>query len=249
MLTSYPVACPHANCGWTGSLMPSLLRGGADAEIASMHRAWFRCPRCQGDWEVRITDDRVRVLPAAERSITIRDSVASTPGRAVAFDLDAASLISLREALPGWEVEVVNGATAASLSRDWNPGAANLLVVKAQEEAAETLGLCRFLASCSGYSRDSQQEVAGILGPHRNGQNQEMRVDAPLLVLVPPGQETLVGAALEAGAHSCLMLPIHAKDVASMLIHACAGNQPGRHTLNREGAQTEDRWRDDGGQG
>jgi hypothetical protein len=65
MLTSYPVACPHANCGWAGNLVPSLLRGGPDAEIVSMHRAWFRCPRCQADWEVRITDDRVTVLPAA----------------------------------------------------------------------------------------------------------------------------------------------------------------------------------------
>jgi hypothetical protein len=67
MLSSYPVGCPHANCGWIGSLVPSLLRGGADAEIASMHRAWFRCPRCQGDWEVRITDDRVTVVPAVQR--------------------------------------------------------------------------------------------------------------------------------------------------------------------------------------
>src|SRR5437588_10656130 len=32
--------------------------------------------------------------------------------RAVAFDLDAASLSSLREALPAWEIEVVSGATA-----------------------------------------------------------------------------------------------------------------------------------------
>jgi hypothetical protein len=66
MLTSYPVACPHKNCGWTGNLMPSHLRGGADAEIVSMHRAWFQCPRCQHDWEIRITDDRVTVLPVGE---------------------------------------------------------------------------------------------------------------------------------------------------------------------------------------
>src|SRR5262245_59687314 len=51
--------------------------------------------------------------------------------RAVAFDLDAASLSSLREALPGWAVHLVNGATAASLSPDWNPGPADLLVVNA----------------------------------------------------------------------------------------------------------------------
>jgi hypothetical protein len=68
-------------------------------------------------------------------------------------------------------------------------------------------------------------------------------------VLVPSGQGPLVRAALEAGAHSCLLLPIYAKEVASMLVHARAGNQPGRHTLNLEGAQCEDRWRDDGGQG
>jgi len=44
-------------------------------------------------------------------------------------------------------------------------------------------------------------------------------------------------------------LPVHAKDVASMLVHAKAGNQQGRHTLDLERAQAEDRWRDDGGQG
>jgi hypothetical protein len=58
-----------------------------------------------------------------------------------------------------------------------------------------------------------------------------------------------VWAALEAGADSCLVLPVHAKGVASMLVHARAGNQPGRHTLNLDQAQIEGRWRDDGGQG
>jgi hypothetical protein len=62
MLSSYSVVCPHEGCGWTGSLVPSMLRGGADAEIASAQRAWFRCPRCRADWEVRITDDQVTIL-------------------------------------------------------------------------------------------------------------------------------------------------------------------------------------------
>jgi hypothetical protein len=66
MLTSYPVACPHENCGWSGSLVPSVIRAGAGAEVASMQRAWFRCPGCERDWEVRITNDRVIVLPAVE---------------------------------------------------------------------------------------------------------------------------------------------------------------------------------------
>ena len=66
MLSSYPVACPYAGCVWTGSLVPSTVRGGDSAEIAPAQRAWFRCPRCDRDWEVRITNDRVTVLPAAE---------------------------------------------------------------------------------------------------------------------------------------------------------------------------------------
>jgi len=66
MLSSYPVACPHANFGWDGSLVPSQLRDGDGAEITSGHRAWFHCPRCQGAWEVRITNDRVVVLPATK---------------------------------------------------------------------------------------------------------------------------------------------------------------------------------------
>ncbi len=247
MLTSYPVACPHANCGWTGSLMPSLLRGGADAEIASMHRAWFRCPRCQGDWEVRITDDRVKVLPAAERSITLWDSVSSTPARAVAFDLETASLASLRKALPGWEIDTINGATPASLARTGDPGAADLLVVSARGNVTEILGLCPFLSFCTEYPRGAWKDGAETLPQREN--LPALQPHAPLLVLVPAEQETLVGAALEAGACSCLVLPIHPKDVASMLAHARAGNQPGRHTLSLDQAQLEDRWRDDGGQG
>ena len=66
MLSSYPVACPHQNCSWTGNLIPSLLKGGNSEEIASMQRAWFHCPLCDGDWEVQIIDDKVTVLPIAE---------------------------------------------------------------------------------------------------------------------------------------------------------------------------------------
>jgi hypothetical protein len=66
MLTSYPVTCPHADCTWKGDLIPSLLKGGTVAEIATMHRGWFHCPQCGGDWEVRITADVVTVLPVVE---------------------------------------------------------------------------------------------------------------------------------------------------------------------------------------
>jgi DNA-binding NarL/FixJ family response regulator len=168
---------------------------------------------------------------------------------AVAFDLDAASLSSLREALPGWEIGVVNGATATSLSHDWNPGPADLLVVKAREEVAETVGLCRFLVFCGVFSTDSREGVAETGGPHGGPQSQARRADAPLLVLVPSGQGPLVRAALEAGAAGCLVLPVDAQEVASMLARVRQGNRPGRHTLNLDRAGCEDRWRDDGGQG
>ncbi len=63
MLSSYRVACPYTGCGWNGSLVPSVLRDGEDSEIVSGQRAWLQCPRCQRDWEVRIKDDKVTVLP------------------------------------------------------------------------------------------------------------------------------------------------------------------------------------------
>jgi DNA-binding NarL/FixJ family response regulator len=168
---------------------------------------------------------------------------------AVAFDVDPASLVSLRVALPDWEIEVVHGATSASLALGWNPGAADLLVLQAGAEVVETLGLCRFLVSCGVFATDCRQAVPRTAELHRSRQCQAPPAGAPLLVLVPPGQELLVRAALEAGAESCLVLPIHAQEVASMLAQVRQGNQPGRHTLDLDRAQREDRWRDDGGQG
>jgi hypothetical protein len=165
--------------------------------------------------------------------------------RAVAFDLDAASLASLRAALPGWAVEVVNGATAALLSHGWDPGRADLLVVHAGDAAAPMLGLCHFLVFCSALSADSRQGAAGGPATPRPA----ARPDAPLLVLVRPGREDVVRAALTAGADSCLVLPVHSKQLTGALARARAGNRPGRHTLGLDRAQREDVWRDDGGQG
>ncbi len=175
--------------------------------------------------------------------------------KAIAIDVDRVSLASLREGLPGFAIEVLNGATAASLTRDWNPGTVDLFIVKARKDLADTLELCSFLVTCGVLGpdapvvTDSQEETPKTLGLHRERPNVGRRPHSPLLVLVPEGRGNTIADILKAGAHSCLMLPVNAKDVASMLVHAEAGNQPGRHTLDLEGAQTEDRWRDDGGQG
>ena len=175
--------------------------------------------------------------------------------KAIAFDMDLASLSSLREALPDCTIQEINGATVAALTREWNPGTVDLVVVNARKDVAQTLELCRFLVSCGVLGKvapvvtDSQEELPKTLGLHRSRPHVGRRLHSPLLVLVPPDQENVVTDVLKAGAHSCLMLPINAKDVASMLAHAQAGNQPGRHTIDLEKAQTEDRWRDEGGQG
>jgi hypothetical protein len=171
------------------------------------------------------------------------------PCKVIAFDVDAASLAKLREALPGWQINDIYGATVGSLPCDWDPGVADLLVVGVRENVAETLGLCRFLAFCSSYSIESRKEADKTFVMSGSLQDPGPRPDAPLLVLVPPGQENLMEAALKAGAHSCLVLPIHALEVANMLRQARAGKPPSRRTLNLELAQSEDRWRDDGGQG
>src|SRR5260370_41375675 len=41
--------------------------------------------------------------------------------RVITFDLEPASLASVQEALPEWEIEQVKGATAGSLTHHWNP--------------------------------------------------------------------------------------------------------------------------------
>jgi DNA-binding response OmpR family regulator len=144
--------------------------------------------------------------------------------KAITFDVGPNSLGRLREALPGWEIETTDGATTHSLTQDWSPGEADLLVVGARDQAVETLGMCRGLRSQVG------------------------RAHTPLLVLVRPAQHALVPAALEAGASSCLVVPVDTKNLANRVARAWEVNQPGRHTLGLDHAQAEDPWQDDGGE-
>jgi hypothetical protein len=194
-------------------------------------------------------------MTTTDRAELLAGKPKPSQSKVIAFDVDEASLISLRQALPDCLIDEIQGANVASLTRDWNPGTVDLIVVKARKEVAETLELCRFLVSCGVLGRDapvvtdSQEEMPKTLGLHRRRRHVARRPHSPLLVLFRPSRKRILRDMLKAGAHSCLMLPINPKDVASMLVHAQEGNQPGRHTLDLEQAQTEDRWRDDGGQG
>jgi DNA-binding NarL/FixJ family response regulator len=143
----------------------------------------------------------------------------------------------------------VNGASAGSLARNWDPAAVDLLVVGVADDATVTLALCRFVAFCTSYSRDALPGIADAVEPRELVKRLLRRTNAPLLVLVPPGRDALVAGALEAGAHSCLVLPIVPKEVTAMLARTRAGNQPGRHTTNLEQAQGVDRRRDTGDEG
>lgn len=193
---------------------------------------------------------QVQCQPGHVSDGVARNALALKRGKAVAFNLDEASLASLREALPLWPIDDIYGATVTSLPCNWNPGAVDLLVMGIRKDVGETLELCRFLAFCNDYSADFRREAAVPFYPWDRRWNQVHKSDAPLVVLIPAGKEDIAGAAIEAGAHCCLMLPIHAKDVVDVLVRTQRCNQSGRPArLNSDKARTEDRWHDDGDQG
>jgi DNA-binding response OmpR family regulator len=141
--------------------------------------------------------------------------------RAVTLDVDPESLAQLRQALPGWDFQAADGATADLLERDWKPAAAGLVVVGARARPGEALGLCRGLRSQAG------------------------RAHTPLLVLVPAGQEALVRPVLAAGADHCLVLPVRAADLARVVADARAEDNVRRLDQDRYASA----WQDDGGEG
>jgi peptidylprolyl isomerase len=204
-------------------------------------------------WAGQTLELEVKLLGFLEQSLGLEVSTvvatARKPrrSRVIAFDLDADSLVSLHDALPEWEIESVNGATPASLSGHWDPSVADLLIVGTRDNASETLGLCRLLSFCTSYSSEAQGEGQETLTPEQSLQKIAVW-NAPVVVLVPAGQETLVGAALEAGARGCLMLPFHAKELTSLVARARASNRPGLHTRRLDQAQNEDPWQEDGGE-
>src|SRR5262249_49080838 len=134
-------------------------------------------------------------------------------GRAIVFDVDEATLVSLRQAFSEWQVEVSDRATIDLLIDGHSLGVVSLLVLGGGAKGAEGLVLCR------------------VLRKHLGSAN------TPILMLVLPGEDSLVRAALEAGATSCLVLPVHVKELTNMVARAGEGSRPGRHTLKLNPAQ------------
>jgi FKBP-type peptidyl-prolyl cis-trans isomerase 2 len=204
-------------------------------------------------WAGQTLDLEVKLLGFLEQPLGLEVSIAVATvqkprrSRVVAFDVDAASLASLHDALPAWEILSVNGATPASLSGHWDLGAADLLVVGARDNASETLGLCRLLSFCSSDSPEAPSKGRETLAPEQRPQRTAV-CNVPVLVLAPAGQEMLVGAALEAGARGCLMLPIRPKELESLVARTRSGNRPGRRARDLDQSQIKDLWQEYGGE-
>lgn len=84
-----------------------------------------------------------------------------------------------------------------------------------------TLGLCRFLSFCAEYAIDAWAWETKTMRPR------ERRPATPVLVLLRSGQRSFTLAALSAGAHRCLVLPIQPQDVVIALAHTVVTNGQG----------------------
>jgi FKBP-type peptidyl-prolyl cis-trans isomerase 2 len=153
--------------------------------------------------------------PAAEPALPLP---ATQGGRArvVTFDLDAANLAGLSQALPEWDLFQVNGVSADALAATWTNGAADLLVVGFGPDMARSLALCRFLVFCSAAAAENRGDRVPLRGPG-------VPAGVPLLAVIPPGHEGLVGSALAAGAYYCLFPPLRPRELSDLLARLQAG--------------------------
>lgn len=66
MLTSYLVTCPHFDCNWSGSLLPSRDTDSWKGSIPTTPVAVFVCPECNREWRARVVGDDVEPLPRVD---------------------------------------------------------------------------------------------------------------------------------------------------------------------------------------
>jgi hypothetical protein len=67
MLTSYRVTCPHAGCGWIGSLLPQTDTQAFRGAVVAAKVVVFQCPKCDKQWRARVVGDDVVTLPLESR--------------------------------------------------------------------------------------------------------------------------------------------------------------------------------------
>jgi hypothetical protein len=66
MLTDYFVHCPHAGCGWRGSIFPKGNRDAHSPATPASRQIVFECPQCKREWRARIVGDDAVPLPPVE---------------------------------------------------------------------------------------------------------------------------------------------------------------------------------------
>jgi hypothetical protein len=69
MLTDYMVKCPHPDCRWTGSLLPSRNREAWLSAAPKTREVVFECPRCRREWHAQLVGEDVRNLPLEEPAL------------------------------------------------------------------------------------------------------------------------------------------------------------------------------------
>ena len=63
MLTSYLVKCPHFDCNFFGSMLPSRNADSWKGSVPNVKVAVFDCPQCGREWKARVKGDDVEPLP------------------------------------------------------------------------------------------------------------------------------------------------------------------------------------------
>ncbi len=70
MLTSYMVRCPHFDCNFFGSLLPSRDTDSWKSSMPTVPTATFNCPACGKAWRAKVHGDDVEPLPFEDEVAT-----------------------------------------------------------------------------------------------------------------------------------------------------------------------------------
>ena len=71
MLTSYLVKCPHFDCKFFGSLLPTRDTDSWRSSVPTVKTATFECPSCGHKWRARVKGDDVEPLPQEGEVVTV----------------------------------------------------------------------------------------------------------------------------------------------------------------------------------
>ena len=154
---------------------------------------------------------------------------------AVAFDLDAGQFKQPPGCPPGMGRRRSNTGPRPPPSRTiGDPGAVDLLSCR-QGRTRQRPSRCADVSVVAALSSRQSEKEKVDPGPawEPSDPASEAARSAPRAGVPWPGRGS--SSPRWRRCHRCLVLPINAKEVASMLVHARAGDQPGRHRTTSKG--------------